>query len=253
MVIFANGANSIFMKDPGGINKTKKFTMTGLKTYFKGITGFHKDNYVELHFLKGILPGYIWLFPLAENEANVGVGLDQERIVRKKINLKQYLFDAIEKEPHLRERFKPAERITPVQAYRLPLWDGRRKISGDRFLLAGDTASMIDPVTGEGIGHAAITGMYAAKQAERSIRTENYTADFMNQYDRDVYEKIGKELAISSKIPRFIRYPWLFNATVNKATKSKTVQENLSKAMTDLEVRKQLKTPSLYFKMLLGK
>jgi geranylgeranyl reductase family protein len=253
MVVFANGANSIFMKDPGGIHKSKKYTMTGLKTYYKGITGFHNDNYVELHFLKGILPGYLWLFPLSENEANVGIGLDQERIGRKKINLKQFLFDAIKQEPHLRERFKSAEQIAPVQAYRLPLWDGRRTLSGERFLLAGDAASMIDPVTGEGIGHAAITGMYAARQVERSLRTGNYTAQFMGQYDQEVYEKIGKELSISSKIPRFIRYPWLFNAMINKATNSKTVQDKLSRAMTDLEVRKRLKEPSLYIKMLLGK
>lgn len=253
LVIFANGANSKFMKNPGGIHKSKKYTMTGLKTYYKGVTGFHDQNYVELHFLKDFLPGYFWIFPLPNGLANVGSGLDQERISKKKINLKTKMLEAIETVPYLQERFKDAEMITKIQAYGLPLWDGKRKISGDHFMLTGDAANLIDPITGEGIGHAAISGMYAAEQCKRSLEANDFSGEFIQQYDESVYGRIGKELAISSKIPNFIKYPWLFNMTVNKALKSKTLQEKLKLAMTDLEVRKQLKSPMLYLKVLFGR
>ena len=253
MVIFANGANSKFMKDPGKIIKSKKHTMTGLKTYYKGITGFHEQNYVELHFLKEFLPGYFWIFPLPDGLANVGVGLDQQRISDKKINLKTKMFEAIETVPYLKKRFKNAKMVSNIQAYGLPLWDGKRRISGDHFMLTGDAASLIDPITGEGIGHAAISGMYAAMQCKRSLEAKNYSAEFMKQYDDSIYNRIGKELAISSKIPNFIKRPWLFNMTVNRALKSETLQEKLKLAMTDLDVRKELKSPLLYFKVLLGR
>lgn len=252
MAIFANGANSGFMKDPGGIYKTKRHTMTGLKAYFKGVTGAHEKNYVELHFLEKVLPGYFWIFPLPSGEANVGIGLDQETITRKKISLKKLMFDAIEKEPHIKHRFSGAAQISPVQAYNLPLWDKPRKISGERYLLAGDTASLVDPVTGEGIGHAALCGMFSAIQAERAIKSNDFSPGSMAQYDRDVYNKIGKELRISSKVPRFIRHAWLFNAVVARAVNSKELQEKLMLAMTDLEARKELKTPWLYMKVLMG-
>ena len=129
----------------------------------------------------------------------------------------------------------------------------KEKISGDHFMLTGDAANLIDPVTGEGIGHAAISGMYAAEQCKRSLGRDDFSADFMQQYDRSVYERIGKELSISSKIPRFIKYPWLFNIMVNRALNSKTLQERLTLAMTDLEVRKRLKDPRMYLKVLLGR
>ncbi len=253
IVIFANGATSAFMKQPGGIIKEKKNTMTGIKTYFKGVTGFHEKNYVELIFLKDLLPGYFWIFPLPGGLANVGVGLDQHRISKRKINLKKLMLEAIDTVPYLQERFKNAEQVSKIQAYGLPLWDKKRSISGERYMLAGDTANLIDPVTGEGIGHAALSGMFAAAQAKRSLETDNFSASFMEQYENDLNAKIGKELSISSKIPRFIKYPWLFNMVVNKASNSKTLQETLTLAMTDLEVRKKLKEPSLYLKVLFGK
>jgi geranylgeranyl reductase family protein len=252
IIIFANGANSIFAKDPGHIEKSKKNTMTGIKVYYDGVTGFHEQNYVELHFLKEILPGYFWIFPLKGGLANVGIGLTQDMISTKKINLKETMLHAIQSVPGLKERFKNAKQVTKIQAHSLPMWDRRRTISGDHFMLAGDAASLIDPVTGEGIGHAVISGMYAANQAKRSLEAENFSAGFMAQYEADLYARIGKELSISGKIPKFIRYPWLFNTMVNKALKSQTLQRRLSEAMTDLEVRKKLNHPSLYLKVMLG-
>jgi flavin-dependent dehydrogenase len=120
-------------------------------------------------------------------------------------------------------------------------------------MFVGDAASLVDPVTGEGVGHAAISGMYAAEQARRSIELKDFSASCLAQYDKSLYNRIGNELYISSRIPRFIRFPWLFNMMVNKGLKSKTLQGRLSQAMTDLDVRKRLKEPSLYLKVLLGK
>lgn len=253
MVIFSNGASSKFMEDPGGIYKSKKHIMTGLKTYYKGVTGFHDQNYVELHFLKNILPGYFWIFPLPNGLANVGIGLDQERIKKKKLNLKKLMLEAIKTIPYLKERFKDAEMVSKIQAFSLPLWDGKRFISGDHYMLTGDAASLIDPVTGEGMGHAVISGMYAAEQCKRSLSSNNFSAKFMRNYDQQVYNRIGKELKISSKIVHFINYPWLFNMVVNKANSSTLLKEKLTMAMTDLEVRKELNNPLLYLKVLVGK
>jgi len=253
IVIFAGGATSKFMKDPGMIFKTDNFTMTGVKTYYKGITGFHIDNYVELHFLKNFLPGYFWIFPLQNGLANVGVGLDRYRIKKRKLNLKNVMFKAIKEVPYLKERFKNAEQVAKVEAYPLPLWDKRRSISGDNYILAGDVANLIDPVTGEGMGHAAISGMFAAGQVKRSLEKQDFSAAFMKNYDDDVYSKIGRELSISRKIPRFIKYPWLFNAVVNRTLNSEILKKKLTLAMTDLEVRKELNKPFLYLNILFGR
>ena len=103
------------------------------------------------------------------------------------------------------------------------------------------------------MGHAVISGMYAAEQCKRSLESNNFSAKFMRNYDQQLYNRIGKELKISSKIVHFIKYPWLFNMVVNKANSSELLKEKLTLAMTDLEVRKELNNPLLYLKVLMGK
>jgi flavin-dependent dehydrogenase len=183
----------------------------------------------------------------------VGIGLDQDRIKKKNLNLKKIMLEAIETVPYLQERFKNAEMVSKIQAFGLPLWDGNRFISGDHYMLTGDAASLIDPVTGEGIGHAVISGMYAAKQCKRSIETNNFSAKYMRKYDQQVYDRIGKELKISRKIIYFMKYPWLFNMVINKVNNSKILKEKLALAISDLEVRKELNSPLFYLKVLLGR
>lgn len=252
LAILATGFGSRFMEHPGNIKKDDASTMTAVKTYFEGVTGFHEGNYVELHFLEPFLPGYFWVFPIAGGLANVGAGIDRKRLREKRLNLKQAVLQTIGSTPYLRERFSKARQVSAWEADGLPLWDRPGRVSGDGFLLAGDNANLVDPVTGEGMGHAAVSGMLAARQAIRSIQQNRFDAEFNHQYDDELEAKIGKELRISRRIPGFIRYPWLMNGVISRAAKSRTLQQRLALAMTDLEVRKRLKDPLLYLKILAG-
>ena len=204
IVIFANGANSVFSKDPGGILKEKNHYAVGLRAYYKGITGIHPQNYIELHFFKNFLPGYFWIFPLPNGIANVGVGLQLDKISKKKINLKTQMLNSIKNIPHLRERFKDAELISKIQAYGLPTGTKKRRISGENFMLVGDAAGLVDPASGEGIGNAMISAKFAAIHAEKCLNENNFSKEFMQQYDRNLYNKIWKELHLSKKIRNFM-------------------------------------------------
>jgi menaquinone-9 beta-reductase len=253
LVIFANGANSAFSHQPGGRIKTNTNTILGLRAYYKGVSGCHPRNYVELHYLKELLPGYLWIFPLPGGAANVGLGLDRRSIEKKKINLKRLLINTLENTPYLKERFQHAERTSNYEAYTLPAWEKKHAISGERFMLAGDAAGLIDPLTGEGIGHAALSGKLAALQALKCLESNNFGKDFMQQYDQALLGKIGRELGISKKILRLIRHAWLFNLVANRAAKSKTLKHQLQTAMTSLDARDQFNNPLFYLRVLMGK
>ncbi|MFM2225866.1 MAG: hypothetical protein RJA07_2068 [Bacteroidota bacterium] len=250
IVIAANGAHSQFSKRIGKIEVEHQHYCAGLRAYYKGIEGLSEYNFIELHFLKEFLPGYFWIFPLPDGTANVGVGMRSDHVSSRKVNLKKEMLNIIETNPTLKIRFKNAELIDDIKGYGLPLGSKKRNISGERFMLVGDAASLIDPFTGEGVGNAMLSGKLAAMQTLDCIAKNNFTAVEMKNYDTAVNKELGDELQLSYRLQQLVNNKWLFNWIVRKANRSKLLQDTLINMFENLEVREQFKKPSFYFKLL---
>ncbi len=235
-------------------NSTPKAYAVGLRAYYQGISSLHSDNYLELHFLPEIKPGYFWIFPLPNGMANVGAGILSQTLRKKKINLRELMLNAIKNNPALKYRFAKATLVDKIQGWGLPMATKREPVSGDNFMLTGDAASLIDPFSGEGIGNALYSGMLAAQAIQKSIEQNNTTASFFNTaYDDVVWKRLGDEFKISTTLQRLCNYPMLFNYAVNKANKSPSFKNTISCSFTDMDLRGQLRKPSFYFKILFNR
>lgn len=250
LVIVADGAHSRFAKQVAGIEMEPAHHCAGLRAYYRGVQGLDDDHFIELHFIKDFLPGYFWIFPLPNGMANVGVGMRSDKVSARKVNLKKGLQELISNDPVMRERFAGAELVGDIRGFGLPLGSKRRKISGDGYMLVGDAASLIDPFTGEGIGNALYSGMFAAIQAAECLRTGDFLAQSMAAYDQAVYARLWDELKLGHRMQRLVNYPWLFNLVVNKATKNRVLRETISCMFEDLDLRERLKNPMFYLKLL---
>ena len=254
IIIGADGDKSIVQKTMVHTKSSSKSYAVGLRAYYKGVTGMNKNNFIELHFLPEMLPGYFWIFPLPNGMANVGVGIPSDRVRDKKINLRELMLKVIRENPTISKRFRNAELEGKIPGWGLPLAIKSHSISGDNYLLTGDAASLIDPFSGEGIGNALYSGMIAAEAVQKALGEEKYDADFFKKnYDEILYRKIGNELKLSATLQRLCRFPWLFNFVVNKAKKSPALSQTMSSMFSDLDLRAQLKRPSFYFKILCNK
>lgn len=106
-------------------------------------------------------PAYAWSFPLGDGRANVGYGM--RRSGR----------GGIPPGPGLAERLaaalpeQPADPAT-LATHHLPLSSGRPRAAVGRVLLTGDAASLINPLTGEGIFYAIASGRLAGIAAVRA-------------------------------------------------------------------------------------
>jgi len=233
IAIGAAGAHSIISKKLTGHKMDRDHYCRAVRAYFTNVGGFHDDGMIELHFYNSLLPGSFWIFPPPDNQANVGLGMLSSYISKKNINLRQEMQDVIEREPALKERFKDAVMIDKVQGFGLPLGSKKRKLSGERFMLIGDAASLIDPITGEGIGNAIRSGRYAADQIKACFKQSDFSARQMKNYDEYLYSKVWGEMRFSRFLQTGFRYPFVINTLVSLADRSMRFRQFLNLVITD--------------------
>ncbi len=252
LLLVANGAQSAFARQVAGHALEPAHHCAGLRAYYRNVAGLSPDNFIELHFIKDFLPGYLWVFPLPNGQANVGVGMLSKTVAAKKINLRQRLDEILATHPALAPRFAQAERLGPVRGFGLPLGSKRRTLSGPHYLLLGDAGSLIDPFSGEGISHAMVSGRHAASWAAQAVAKGDFGPAFLKNYDQAVYNRLWQELRLSRAMQRLLHFPSLFNIVANRAARNPTLAETLSAMFLDLDLRERLRQPGFYFRLLFG-
>ena len=105
LLILATGSVHTPLHKLNGSRQARKHQAAGIRAYFENVNGLDPEGYIELHFLKDLAPGYLWIFPLTQKQANVGLGLRSDIVSKKKINLRQVLNNYINENTYFRERF----------------------------------------------------------------------------------------------------------------------------------------------------
>ncbi|QNL22193.1 geranylgeranyl reductase family protein [Hyphobacterium sp. CCMP332] len=252
IVLGADGANSVVRKYLSKNKIERKHHSAGVRQYYENVKGFNDGKHIELHFYKELLPGYFWIFPLTENKANVGLGILSSTVAEKKINLRSKLKEIIESNPELRNRFSEAKPLEKVQGFGLPIGSKKRVISGNRYLLLGDAAALIDPFTGEGIGNAIRSARIATWHVQHCFKENKFDAKFNLNYDREIYKRMWNELRLGRSLQMLLKYPGLFNFIVNRAEKNESVRTLITSMLDDIDLKKELIKPSFYFKLFIN-
>jgi flavin-dependent dehydrogenase len=104
---------------------------------------------------------WFWHIPLANDRASIGVVLDSALYRQARKSPEQFLAESLAQQPFLARRMNRARRVTPAYAsadfsYRL------KRLTGDRWMLAGDAAGFIDPVFSSGVFLALLAGEQCA-------------------------------------------------------------------------------------------
>ena len=229
ILVGCDGANSIVARKLTQRAVNPKHHCGAVRAYYENVQ-MEDDYMLEFYFLKNYLPGYFWVFPLENGQFNVGFGMLSKDIAAKNINLRASFEHLILTEPKVSQAFKHAQRIGPVQGFGLPLGSIQRPISGHRFLLCGDAASLIDPATGEGIGNAMISAVLAAEQIESCFAENRFDAPFLKAYDQAIHKRLGKSLRQKYLIQRMLKdRGWLLNLIIAIAARSPLLRKIIGK------------------------
>lgn len=223
IVIGCDGAHSVVSKKLTDTKLDPDHHCGAVRAYYRNVAGIAPETF-EIHLIKEFLPGYFWIFPLKDNLANVGLGALSSVISKRKMDLRSSLQKVVREVPYISDRFKASECIGKIEGFGLPLGSRKVPMSGDHFMLCGDAASLIDPLSGEGIGQAIVSGRYAGWQAKKCFEKNDFSAGHMKQYDKQVYDKFWSRHQKNHIIQKMMKHEWLLNAIGNVAEKSRLVR-----------------------------
>jgi geranylgeranyl reductase family protein len=231
LVIGCDGAHSVLNRKITGTRPDPDHHCGAVRAYYSNVSGI-ADHTFEIHLVKDILPGYFWIFPVKDNLANVGLGVLSSVISKRRMDLRACLQRVVEEIPYVSDRFKNAQRIGKIEGFGLPLGSRKVPMSGDRFMLCGDAASLIDPLSGEGIGQAIVSGRYAGWHAKKCFDENDFSAGFMKRYDEQVYQKFWSRHRKNYIVQRLMNSEWLLNGIFNAALRSKVIRDVVSGSFT---------------------
>ncbi|HEX7481953.1 MAG TPA: geranylgeranyl reductase family protein [Candidatus Bathyarchaeia archaeon] len=202
LLIGADGSNSTIARIIRGQPPSIADRIIAIRGYFTDVTG--PSNQADLHFNKESFPGYCWLFPTGKNQANVGVGVVLETIPSSN-RLKELLNHLIKNNSALSKRLKNAKLVGQIGGWPLTTYNPSLPLVGNRVMLVGDAAGLVNPLNGEGIQYALISGRWASEVAISSLIANDLSKESLAAYQDTVERELQYGMSIAGLIVQLIR------------------------------------------------
>jgi menaquinone-9 beta-reductase len=217
-----------------------KGEMHAFRQYFRGWTG----DQVHVLFEDDILPGYVWVFPLADGRANVGFGIHRRPGVTTRHLAR--LWPELLQRPAVRRVLGGAEPEAAHRAWPIPAAISGRPLTADRVLFVGDAAAATDPLTGEGIAQALATGMWAAEAVAFAGPAAGAA------YERRVGRGLARDLRFARRLTAVLGHPTGCRGAIRAADLTPWTRRNFARWLFEDYPRALVLTPDRWHRGMWG-
>ena len=202
LLVGADGSNSTIARLMRGHAPLSRDRIIAIRGYFEGVEG--ASNQADLHFNRESFPGYCWLFPTGKNKANVGVGIVLDTMPAGD-RLAEILAQLIENDAALRERLRNAKIVGRIAGWPLTTYNPNQPLVDQRVMLIGDAAGLVNPLNGEGIQNALLSGRWASEVAASCMAKNDFSRDALSAYSGIVEKELRYGMSLAGFIVQLIR------------------------------------------------
>ena len=239
IIIAADGPQSLIARKAGLKTSTSLEDMASCVQYEMANVDMENMNHVKIHIGTVCPGGYIWIFPKGEDIANVVLGILKSHTDKTA----KYFLDTFLKN----SSDVSGAQVVEMNAGGDPIGGLLDERYSDNIMVVGDAAGFVDPLTGDGIRTAMLSGKYAGKVAAKAIAMGNYSKSVLKEYYDLTEEEIGKDFHKFNKIKEFL-------LTLDDNSLNNIVEEISKSDLTNVNVAKLLKiiiksSPKSIFKL----
>jgi len=239
IIIGADGPESKVGRMVGLKSNTSLNNMASCVQYEMVNVNMDDMNHVRVHIGSVCPGGYVWIFPKGDDIANVGLGILKSHTDK---TAKHFLDSFIESNQDV------------VNAQCVEMNVGGDPIGGlieqrydDNIMIVGDAAGFVDPLTGDGIRTAMLSGKFAGDVAVKSIKNGDYSKKFLKEYYDLTEDHVGKSFNRFNKIKEFL-------LTLDDKSLDNIVEEILKSDLENIDIKSLFKiiikaSPKSIFKL----
>lgn len=217
------------------------------RQYVGNVTG-DAAHRLWVWFDEDLLPGYAWSFPLPGGRANVGFGVLRDG-ARHGRDMKAEWAGLLDR-PHVRAALGPdAVPEGRHLAWPIPARIDKVVSGRGRALFVGDAVAATDPLTGEGIGQALLTGIAAGE----AIAHARSAPEALDRYRTAVRHELLADHRMSMALGRVLRHSWGARGAVRVAGRNDWTRRNFGRWLFEDEPRAVVFTPRRWHRRFLDR
>jgi flavin-dependent dehydrogenase len=175
-LVDATGRAGLIAKEYGLRSDEPKLANIAIYSHYSGVPRLPGDRPDDIRLIARSDAGWWWLIPISKELMSVGVVLPKSLFMQMAEGTNEEKLErAIADTPAVAELMRDARREWPVRVEKDFSYSASA-YAGDRWLLAGDAGSFLDPVFSTGVSIALESGIEAAEELDRALARNDFSA-----------------------------------------------------------------------------
>jgi flavin-dependent dehydrogenase len=190
---------------------------------------------------------YIGIAPVPDDRVNLGLVMD-EAVLRRRLSHGRpaAVVDEVVRSLAGADGLGDAPPTDEVAAH-LPLAHRVRRVAGDGYVLVGDAAGFLDPLSGEGLHRALVSADLGADAIDRYLAGDRLA---LGEYDRHLRARFRSKDVLSWALQLFMLRPALARRAIRRLDQRADMRRTFAAALADLAPASSVLDPRFVARLL---